>query len=68
MQNDEQMFGCTTTRHQNNQSDSCYTGGLMNLNSKDNISIRGLDEERYIILDPVKSFFGLFKVSKDNKR
>lgn len=67
MKNDEKVLGCTTTRHRDNQSDSCYTGGLIYLNSNDVLSIKGLDSERYILLDPVKSFFGLFKISNDNK-
>ncbi|XP_025201888.1 protein eiger [Melanaphis sacchari] len=69
MKNDVKVLGCTSTRHQDTQSsDSCYTGGLIYFNSKDNLSIRGLDSERFIILDPVKSFFGLFKISKDGNR
>lgn len=69
MKNDEKTFGCTTTRHRDTQSDSCWTGGLMYLSSKDSVAIKGLDSERYVILDPTKSFFGLFKVSSnDNKK
>lgn len=69
MKNNEKILGCTTTRHQDNQSDSCFTGGLIYLNSQDVLAIKGLDSERYIVLDPVKSFFGLFQVSsKDGKR
>lgn len=68
MKNDEQMIGCTTTRHQANQSDSCYTGGLIHFNTKDVLSIKGLDNHRFILLDPTKSFFGLFKVSQDNEK
>lgn len=68
MKNDEKTLGCTTTRHRDTQSDSCYTGGLMYLASKDFLSIKGIDSERFIILDSTKSFFGLFKVSKDNKK
>jgi len=68
MKNNEKVLGCTSTRHQDTQaSDSCYTGGLIYFNSKDNLSIRGLDNDRFIILDPVKSFFGLFMISKDGK-
>ncbi|XP_003247539.2 protein eiger-like [Acyrthosiphon pisum] len=64
MKNDEKILGCTSTRHQDTQaSDSCYTAGLIYFNSKDNLSIRGLDTHRFIILDPVKSFFGLFRIS-----
>lgn len=69
MKNEEKILGCTSTRHQDTQSsDSCYTGGLIYFNSNDNLSIKGLDSERFIILDPVKSFFGLFRISKDGKR
>ncbi|VVC44700.1 Tumour necrosis factor domain,Tumour necrosis factor-like domain,Tumour necrosis factor, conserved site [Cinara cedri] len=69
MKNNEKIFSCTTTRYQANQSDSCYTGGLIYFNSKDILSIKGLFSERYIYLDPVSSFFGLFLVSsKDSKR
>ncbi|KAL4131623.1 hypothetical protein QTP88_008912 [Uroleucon formosanum] len=69
MKNDEKILGCTSTRHQDTQSsDSCYTGGLIYFSSKDNLSIRGLDSDRFIILDPVRSFFGLFRVSKDGKK
>lgn len=64
MKNDEKVLGCTSTRHQETQSDSCYTAGLIYFNSKDILSIKGLDMERYIILDPIKSFFGLFEVAK----
>jgi len=64
MKNDEKILGCTTTRHRDTQSDSCYTAGLIYLNPKDILSIKGLDSERYIILDPAKTFFGLFKISK----
>jgi hypothetical protein len=69
MKNDEKVLGCTTTRHRDTQSDSCYTGGLIYLASKDYLSIKGLDSERFIILNSTKTFFGLFKVSsRDNKK
>ncbi|XP_060849582.1 protein eiger [Rhopalosiphum padi] len=69
MKNEEKVLGCTSTRYQDTQSsDSCYTGGLIYFNANDNLSIRGLDSERFIILDPVKSFFGLFRISRDGKR
>lgn len=68
MKNDEQVIGCTTMRHQANQSDSCYTGGLIHFNAKDILSIKGLDSHRFIILDPIKSFFGLFKVLQDSEK
>lgn len=68
MNNDQKIFGCTTTRHRDTQSDSCYTGGVTYFNSKDILSIKGLDSERFIILDPVKSFFGLFKVPTESMR
>lgn len=68
MKNDDNVLGCTTTRHRDTQSDSCYTAALVYFNYKDILSIKGLDSERYIILDPLKSFFGLFKVSNDNKK
>lgn len=67
MKNEEKVLGCTTTRHRENQSDSCYTAGLIYFNQKDILSIKGLDSERYIILDPIRSFFGLFKVSQSLK-
>lgn len=67
MKNNENVLGCTTTRHRETQSDSCYTGGLIYFNSKDVLSIKGLDMERYIILDPIRSYFGLFEVSKPQK-
>lgn len=67
MKNNEKVLGCTTTRHRETQSDSCYTGGLVYFNSKDILSIKGLDMERYIILDPIRSFFGLYEVSKTLK-
>lgn len=63
MKNDEKVLGCTTTRHRETQSDSCYTAGLIYFDSNDILSIKGLDSERYILLDNVKTFFGLFKVS-----
>ncbi|XP_050422944.1 protein eiger [Adelges cooleyi] len=66
MKNDDKALGCTTTRHRETQSDSCYTGGLTYLNTKDIVSIKGIDSERYIILDPYRSFFGLFKIPNDN--
>jgi len=69
MKNEEKILGCTTTRHQDTQSsDSCYTGGLIYFSSKDNLSIKGLDSDRFIILDPVRSFFGLYRISKDGKK
>jgi len=64
MKNDEKVLGCTTARNSN----SCYTGGLVYLKTKDILSVKGVDSQRFIILDPVRSFFGLFKVSKDTKR
>lgn len=64
MKNDEKVLGCTTARHSN----SCYTGGLIYLKAQDILSVKGVDSERFIILDPVRSFFGLFKVSKETKR
>lgn len=67
MKNNEKVLGCTTTRHRETQSDSCYTAGLVYFNSKDILSIKGLDMERYIILDPIRSFFGLYEVSKTLK-
>jgi len=70
MKNDEKILSCTSTRHQDTQaSDSCYTGGVIYFNSKDNLSIRGFDSDRFIIiLDPVKSFFGLFRISEGGKK
>lgn len=63
MKNNEKILGCTTTRHRETQSDSCYTAGLIYFKSNDILSIKGLDSERYILLDNTKTFFGLFKVS-----
>lgn len=66
--NDENVLRCTVTRHTSTHTDSCYIGGLIYFNTKDVLSVKGLDKKRNIILEPTRSFFGLYKISNDYKK
>lgn len=44
------------------KSNTCFTSGVTLLKADDNIRISDLAYDRHVILDPVRSFFGLVKL------
>ncbi|KAG8230787.1 hypothetical protein J437_LFUL011351 [Ladona fulva] len=63
--NNVAVLQCTVTSHggAHLKSNTCYTGGLVELRTGDNLSVRDLAALRYSIFEAGKSFFGLFRVS-----
>ncbi|XP_037923388.1 protein eiger isoform X2 [Hermetia illucens] len=56
---------CTTMTHSVDRvtkSNTCFTSGVTLLKADDNIRISDLAYDRHVILDPVRSFFGLVKL------
>lgn len=66
--NDSPVLQCTVMSHGGPvpKSNTCFTGGLVDLQSGDSIVLRDLAAMRYSIFDQGKSFFGLFRVTHSN--
>jgi len=64
--NDSPFLLCTTmthTPHHTTKANTCYTGGVKFLEQGDTIFIRNLEENRFSVLLPSHSFFGLAQLS-----
>lgn len=45
------------------KTNSCYTSGLIHLRNGDKIQLRDLGNNRNVLLDKAKSYFGLIKIN-----
>lgn len=64
--NNHPQYQCTTMTHTTQKvtkTNTCYTSGLIHLNSGDKIRIRDLGNHRTVMLEPSRSFFGLVKIN-----
>lgn len=64
--NDSPFLLCTTmtsTPHPTTKANTCYTGGVKFLEQGDTIFIKNLEENRFSVMLPSHSFFGLAQLS-----
>lgn len=64
LHNEHEVFQCTVMTHTEanlTKYNSCYTSGLVYLNSNDRLVIRNI-HSREVVLEPLKSFFGLVRI------
>jgi len=64
--NDSPFLLCTTmthTPHHTTKANTCYTGGVKFLEQGDTIFIKNLEENRFSVMLPSHSFFGLAQLS-----
>lgn len=58
-----QCTAMTHSDHRVTKTNTCYTGSMVYLYAGDTIKIIDLGNERHILWDSVKSFFGLVRIS-----
>lgn len=64
--NDSPFLLCTTmthTVHQTTKANTCYTGGTKFLEQGDTITIKNLEDNRFSVMLPSHSFFGVAQLS-----
>jgi len=64
--NKEPFVMCTTMTHTpqyTTKANTCYTGGVMFLEKGDAVYVRNLEDNRYSVMLPAHSFFGLIQLS-----
>jgi len=65
--NDDPFLLCTSmthTPHFTTKANTCYTGGVIFLEQGDQVFIRNLEANRFAVLLPSHSFFGLVQLSQ----
>jgi len=65
--NDDPFLLCTTmthTPHFTTKANTCYTGGVVFLEQGDKLFIRNLETNRFAVLLPSHSFFGVVQLSQ----
>merc|ERR1711971_797707 len=65
--NDSEWLMCTTMTHtpgHTTKVNTCYTGGVRFLEAGDRVMVRNTDNDRYVVMLPSHSFFGIIQMSK----
>lgn len=64
--NNEAQFQCTTMTHTTTRvtkTNSCFTSGMLYIRNGDKIHIEDIGTRRTVLLEPSKSYFGMYKIN-----